>query len=182
MNFYDFLQHEGIKIEKKNNEHVFRQGDIDTSLYFINSGLLKAYYLSGDGKESIKSFLSDNDIIGNLTSAYLGEPCSFGLVCLQPTILTKVPFEALREYSKTNISIANEVIDVLLQFSMKKEKREYEFLCLSAEERFSLLVKNTPNLLDKITQNDLARYLGVTPVGLSRIKKRVDGKGNLKQN
>ncbi|VAW33114.1 hypothetical protein MNBD_GAMMA01-231, partial [hydrothermal vent metagenome] len=26
--------------------------------------------------------------------------------------------------------------------------------------------------LEKVTQNDLARYLGITPVGLSRIKKR----------
>ncbi|MBU2917221.1 Crp/Fnr family transcriptional regulator [Psychrosphaera sp. F3M07] len=173
MNFYDFLQREGIKIEKKIGDHVFRQGEIDTSLYFINSGLLKAYYLSEEGKESIKSFLSDKDIIGSLTSAYLGEPCSFGLLCLQPTKLTKISFSALREYSKKDVNIANELIDVLLQFSMKKEKREYEFLCLSAEQRFSLLVESRPNLIEKITQNDLSRYLGVTPVGLSRIKKRV---------
>jgi len=38
------------------------------------------------------------------------------------------------------------MLDVLQQFSMKKEKREYEFLCLSAEERFSLLIKNTPKM------------------------------------
>lgn len=182
MSFYDFLQHEGIKIEKNIGEHIFRQGDIDTSLYFINSGLLKAYYLSDEGKESIKSFLSDKDIIGSLTSAYVGEPCSFGLLCLQPTKLTKISFAALREYSNKNVSVANEVIDVLLQFSMKKEKREYEFLCLSAEQRFSLLVKNTPHLIEKITQNDLARYLGVTPVGLSRIKKRVDENTDLNRN
>jgi DNA-binding MarR family transcriptional regulator len=82
----------------------------------------------------------------------------------------------IREYSRRDVNIANEMLDVLLQFSMKKEKREYEFLCLSAEERFSLLIKSRPNILNNITQNDLARYLGVTPVGLSRIKKRVEDK------
>ena len=64
------------------------------------------------------------------------------------------------------------MIEQLLQFAMKKEKREFEFLCQSAEERFRMLAKNSPSLVEKVTQNDLARYLGITPVGLSRIKKR----------
>ena len=34
-------------------------------------------------------------------------------------------------------------------------------------------MQNTPDLLKLVTQNEIARYLGVTPVGLSRIKKRV---------
>ncbi len=32
---------------------------------------------------------------------------------------------------------------------------------------------NTPQLMGLVTQIDIARYLGVTPVGLSRIKKRI---------
>tara|TARA_R110000744_G_scaffold205272_3_gene323986 strand:- start:85 stop:630 length:546 start_codon:yes stop_codon:yes gene_type:complete len=176
MNFYELLQREGIAIEKQSGEHLFRQGETDTSLYLINSGLLKAYYLSDDGKESIKSFLSNKDIIGSLTSAHAGGLCSFSLLCLELTTVTKIPFDVIREYSRRDVNIANEMLDVLLQFSMKKEKREYEFLCLSAEERFSLVIKSRPNILNNITQNDLARYLGVTPVGLSRIKKRVEDK------
>ena len=65
------------------------------------------------------------------------------------------------------------MIDMLLNFAMKKEKREFEFLCLSPETRYRQLAQNSPALLNRITQNDLAKYLGVTAVGLSRIKKRV---------
>ncbi len=90
--------------------------------------------------------------------------------------MIKIPFDILWEYSKRDMEIANEMIELLLHFAMKKEKREYELLCLSAEERFCILEKNSPSLLEKVTQNDLARYLGVTPVGLCRIKKRTHNK------
>ncbi len=176
MNFHELLQLEGTTIEKEKGEHVFTQGDSDTSIYFIQSGLLKAYYISKDGKESIKSFLLPNDIIGSLTSSYLKGICSFSLLCLEPTTLIKISFEKLREYSKKDMTIANDMIELLLNFAMKKEKREHELLCLSAEERFCILENSSLEFLEKVTQNDLARYLGVTPVGLCRIKKRTHNK------
>jgi hypothetical protein len=35
MNFYELLQREGIAIEKQSGEHLFRQGETDTSLYLL---------------------------------------------------------------------------------------------------------------------------------------------------
>jgi|GEM_PF-5159862 len=37
------------------------RGEEDQSIYMVKSGLLKAYYLSSDGKENIKSFLMPGD-------------------------------------------------------------------------------------------------------------------------
>lgn len=175
MNFQELLQLEGMTIVKSKSEHVFMQGEADKSLYFVQTGLMKAYYTSEDGKESVKSFIQSNDIIGSLAAAYSDNNCTFSLVCLEPTYLRKIPFSIILQYSKKDLEIANNMIEVLLNFSLKKEQREFEFLCLSAEERFCKLAATNPTLLDKVTQNDLARYLGVTPVGLSRIKKRVSG-------
>jgi len=173
MNFQTLLQQEGTKVEKDKGEHIFMQGDADRSLYFVQTGLLKAYYTSEDGKESVKSFLMPNDLIGSLTSSFVDKNCSFNLVCLESAILTKISFDILLETSKNNLDVAGDMIEILLRFAMKKEQREYEFLCMSAEERYCKIAKESPMLLEKVTQNDLSRYLGITPVGLSRIKKRV---------
>lgn len=173
MKFNELLQREGKRIEKDKAEHVFIQGDPDKSFYHVESGLLKAYYTSEGGKESIKSFLLPRDSVGSMTSAFSEEGCSFSLVCLRPSSLIMLPISTLLEYSKNDLELANAMIELLMHLAMKKEKREYEFLCLSSEERYSRLEESTPALLEKVTQNDLARYLGLTPVGLSRIKKRV---------
>ncbi len=174
MNYTDIVEEKGKIIEKKRGEHVFSQGFSDASIYFVRSGLLKAYYTTDEGKEFVKSFIVTHDVIGSLSSCYKGECCSFSLVCLENSCLMKIPFSVIYEHSKTDQNIASSMIQMLLEFSMKKEKREFEFLCLSAEQRFLQLKIHSPMIVDKVTQNDLARYLGVTPVALSRIKKRIN--------
>ncbi len=154
MNFHELLQNEGVTLEKEKGENIFMQGEADKSLYYVQSGLLKAYYTSEDGKESVKSFILANDIIGSLAASFSNKHCSFSLVCLEPTKLRKIPFDVILEHSKKDLEIANNMIEVLLKFSIKKEEREFEFLCLSAEERFCKLIKLHPTLLEKITHND----------------------------
>lgn len=173
MKLGEFVAENGIPLSRTPGQYVFRQGEQDTSLYFVKTGLLKAYYLSADGKENIKSFILPGDHIGSLMASHAGKPCSFSLVCLKPCELTKLPFDTLYEAVRNDPEISAAAVDFLLNFAMKKEIREYELLCLSAEERYRRLMENTPDLLKLVTQNEIARYLGVTPVGLSRIKKRV---------
>ncbi len=174
MDFKNFISAHGKKISKQKGEHVFSQGEVDTNLYFIKQGLLKAYYISDDGKEFIKSFLLPDSTIASVSSFYSKAPSPFSVVCLEPCELVSVSFDELYKNSATNQDVAMKVIDMLLQLAMKKERREYEFLCLSPEDRYRLVLDTSPKLLEKITQNDLAKYLGLTAIGLSRIKKRVN--------
>jgi len=173
MDFKNFISTYGKTVFKQKGEHVFVQGCVDKNLYFIKEGLLKAYYTSDDGKEFVKSFLLPDSSIASVSSFTLKAPSTFSVVCLEPAKLVRISFTDLYKNSSENVDVAMKVIDMLLQLAMKKERREYEFLCLSPEARYRLVLENSPALLEKITQNDLAKYLGITPIGLSRIKKRV---------
>ena len=173
MNFDELIKQEGITVEKLRDEHIFMQGERDRSLYFVKAGLLKAYYISESGKEFVKSFISPTEVIASLTSARTESGCTFNLICMEPTTLLKIDFDKVYELSRHSLEVSNSLNELLLNFSMKKERREFEFLCLSAEERYQLLKERSPELLTRVTQNDIARYLGVTPVALSRIKNRI---------
>lgn len=175
MDFQQFILNNGQSVSCEAGDYLFRQGEADKYFYVVKSGLLKAYYLSDDGKENIKSFILPGDKIGSLMAAYARQECTFSLVCMQPSELIAVEFAAIYEASRDDPQIAAAVTDFLLTFAMKKEKREYELLCLSAEERYVALMRTTPELFEMVTQNEIALYLGITPVGLSRIKKRVGG-------
>ena len=173
MKLYEFIAQNGKPRSMEANDYVFRQGDRSQSLYIVKSGLLKAYYLSADGKENIKSFILPGDNIGSLSAIHAEQACTFSLLCLKPCELVVINFKRLYETSRNNPEISASVVDFLLKFGMKKEMREYELLCLSAEDRYLRLQENTPELFNLVTQNEIARYLGITPVALSRIKKRV---------
>lgn len=174
MDIETLFQNQAEPQHYQKGEHLFRQGERTPHLYFIQSGLMKAYYLSPDGKEFVKSFLQQGEVIGSLSSAYAKLPCSFNLLCLNDCHVRRIPFDALYTQSQQNLELATHVIQSLLKLAMKKERREFEFLCLPAEERYRQLLKEQPEIPEIVTQNDIARYLGITPVALSRIRKRVN--------
>ena len=153
-------------------EHLFRQGGEDRSVHVLQEGLLKAYYLSDEGKENIKSFVQPGELIGSLAAAHFKEDCSFSVVCLEPSVTIELDFDALYAAAKDDLEMASAMVEHLLSFSMKKERRERELLTESAQDRYRLLLGRSPELFDKVTQKDIARYLGITPVALSRIRKR----------
>lgn len=174
MNFENFVKENSQKITCKKSCHVFTQGKCDDSLYFLKSGLLKAYYVSVDGKESIKSFIVQGNVICSLTAAYEKKKSSFSLMAIQDSQLFQISFDKVMRTAIKRPDIGQEVIEMLLNFSMKKEQREYELLSMSAEDRYRQLYEVDPQLIKTVTQNDIALYLGITPVALSRIKKRLN--------
>lgn len=173
MNFSQFVSQVGTQVSAQKGDHIYRQGDQDRHIYVVKKGLLKAYYLSMDGKEKVKSLLLPGAFIGSMTACHSEQTCSFSLMCLEDTELYRLPFDELRRISKENMQVAQYMIQGLLELAMKKERREYEFLCLTAEDRYRLMLEREPTLMDRVTQNDIARNLGITPVALSRIKSRL---------
>jgi CRP-like cAMP-binding protein len=179
MEFNKFVEVYGQRLTLETGHHVFRQGDKNRSIYVLSEGILKAYYISDDGKETIKSFILPGDMIGSLSSAYRKEACTFNLVALEPGVVVEIEFDRLYNSSQEDLQLATAIVDYLLIFGIKKERREREFLTESAEARYQMLLEDSPGLFDKVKQKDIARYLGITPVALSRIRGRSGRSGRV---
>lgn len=171
MNFNELIKTFGVRQHYEKKSHVFAQGDKSPYLYFIEDGTLKTYYNDEEGKEFIKSFIFSGEVIAN-SQALHGGVCNFSLLCLKDVTLIKLHYDKIRHAATNNLETANSIIDFLMTFAQKKEQREYELLCLSAEQRYEKLLTQSPKISELLTQNDIAKYLGITPVALSRIKHR----------
>lgn len=171
--FLHFVKQHGIHVSIQKGEYLFRQGELLANIFVVQSGLFKASYLDCKGKETIKSFIVAQDVITSLSAVYGSMPSSFSLLALESSHVISLPFSSLINASQQNQLLANNLIELLMQFAMKKERREYELLQLSAEQRLVQLFQKQPSIVNAVTQNDLAKYIGITPVGLSRIKKRL---------
>ncbi|KZN30989.1 hypothetical protein N480_03255 [Pseudoalteromonas luteoviolacea S2607] len=170
MELQNLITEQGVRCHFEKGAQVFKQGDDCEYIYFVEHGLLKAFYVTASGKETIKSFIKQHSIIGSLNAALRLAPCTFSLEALDSSVLIRFPFSQLLEESKRSMSISQEVVQILLGLALKKERREFELLTLSATERFNNLKRADPELVKKLTQNDIAKYLGITAVALSRIK------------
>ena len=153
-------------------EAVFRQGDPCPDIFVMTRGLVKFHYLTHDGKEWIKSFIADKGMLGSRVSQALGGPASFSAVCLEDTVVYPLSYQAFEAQCGTDPDLALMVFKFFQWLGVRKEQREHALLCRSAEERYTDFMSENAALAARITQADLARFLGITPIGLSRIKNR----------
>jgi len=153
--------------------YVFQQGEVCRDVFCMHKGLVKLYYNTFDGKEWIKSFIPDKGVFGSRKSQVLGQASPFSVLCLEESEMIQYPFDIFERICLEDETLARGLFAFTQWLGLKKEIREYRLLCLSAEQAYAEFVAENPDLVNRITQIDIARYLGITPIALSRIKKRI---------
>lgn len=167
------LEKHFFKARHKKGSHIFAQGEICRDVFCVRRGLVKVYYNTLDGKEWIKTFIADQGIIGSRSSQMLSTSSPFSALCLEDTEIISFPYDRFEDACFDDMQLARAVFRFTQWLGMKKELREYQLLCMPVEEAYQDFVRTNPALLARLTQIDIARYLGITPVALSRIKKRL---------
>lgn len=153
-------------------EFLIRQGEPAPQLYMIREGLVKMFYITVDGKEFVKSFIGERQFTGSLAAQVDRGESTFSVVCLEPVKVEAVPFEVIKGLIDEDPKILRFFYEFFFALALKKEKREYDFLCQTPQMRYRQFVDENPDLIGRVTQADIARYLGITPVSLSRIRGR----------
>ena len=168
----EMLQAFGCVRQVMKGSFLLRQYEKNQQLFFIERGLIKAFYETKDGKEFIKSFIAEGGFIACMQAVVAGSANAFSVLALEDCVVLEVPTSAFTGPLANDPVIMQKLNQALLQLAMKKERREYEFLCLPPEQRYLAFCEREPGLMARLTQQDIARYLGITPVALSRIRKR----------
>lgn len=157
-------------VPKKFN--LVRVGDISHEAYFINKGAARLYF-EKEGEEVSANFMFENNFIASLESFLLQTPSRQAIDTLEECELLVMSKQRLDEltlaYPKFHIfskAIA-EMAFIMLQ------RRASSFILDSPEERYMNMLKQRPEILERVPQHMIASYLGVTPVSLSRIRKRI---------
>ncbi|MET4682323.1 Crp/Fnr family transcriptional regulator [Brevundimonas faecalis] len=155
-------------------EVVFRQGDAARDVYVLRRGLVKLFYVTRDGRERIKSFIVDGGLFGSRRSQIGDGSSAFSAACLEQSEIAVVGYDRFRDAMRRDARLASLFLDLSEGAALRKEIREHDLLCLSAEARYRRFVAEQEALASRLMQIDIARYLGVTPVALSRIRRRVE--------
>ncbi|MBW4646419.1 MAG: Crp/Fnr family transcriptional regulator [Goleter apudmare HA4340-LM2] len=161
-----------VKTAQK-QEYILLPGAKVHELYFVCSGLLRFYYITDDGTESNKAFITENTFAGSFAAYNLNLPILYGVQALEPTVLLVASFSdfvALFEQHPIFDRLGRKLAEWLLN---RKELRTRSLLQQQARERYLDFVKQYPNLVKRVPQYHIASYLGITEVSLSRIKRTV---------
>jgi CRP-like cAMP-binding protein len=153
--------------------YLFHAEDPQPYVHCVRRGLVKLAYEMSDGKEWIKGFSYEGAFFASAAALEPGGRAGFSVVAMEPSVIERIDYLVLLQLAERAMCWQRLLRLAFQLYGAKKEKRERELLTLSAEQRYRLFVEEHAALENRVPQKDLARYLGVTPVGLSRIKGRL---------
>jgi CRP-like cAMP-binding protein len=150
---------------------VLKAGASCTAISYVNSGALRAFYTSEDDKESTIMFaiadwwITDMHSFVNQTPALMNieaiEDCS--LVQLSKSNLDKLFVEIPKFERLFRIMMQNAYI--------REQLRVLQNLSQPAEVRYENFIRKYPQISNRVTQKQIASYLGITPEFLSAVRK-----------
>ncbi|WP_431160824.1 Crp/Fnr family transcriptional regulator [Flagellimonas beolgyonensis] len=161
-----------IKIPRKN--FLMQAGDITKYEYFITKGCLKVYTLDEDGAPHISMFAVEDYWTGDMASFMAKEPSRYFIKATEDSELLGI--------SRANYDLLFQEIPkferfyrILYQKSLISYiRRSNQGISLTAEERYIEFKRKYPKIVNRITQKDLAGYIGITPEFMSKIISKVN--------
>lgn len=157
----------------RKRQYVVQAGDVCKYENFVTKGCLRSYFVDDNGFEHILQFAIEDWWIGDMASFITQTPAMLNVEAVEDTELIqilKVDLNALFDkYPKFDRFYRE-----LIQKSMiTQQKRILSNISLTAEQRYLAFRSQYAFLEQRLPQNYIASYLGITPEFLSKIRKKI---------
>ena len=166
----------GIHVQTKSFERgqqIFAAGERQPYIYVIRTGIVKLCYLNENGGEWIKSFIGEGGYFACPNAVLNGGETDYFAVAADNTVLEQTPYAALQRLAECDPDWQKAIRSLLEAHILRKDQRERELLTMTPEERYISFMQTQEELASRIQMKDIAKYLGVTPEALSRIRRRL---------
>ena len=152
---------------------LLRQGDIWTSAFLVERGILRMHLIGRDGKDFNKNFHLEGSLICPITTEMAQEPSLFAISALEPTVLWQASAADLRAALDERGLWEPLRTAFLARLVSQKLQREHDLLTLDGTARYRQLCEKRPDIAERVPLVHLASFLGLTDVSLSRIRGRL---------
>lgn len=164
----------------RKRQHALQQGDFCQHFNFVVRGCLRLYKLGDEGSIHILQFASENSWILDLASFHRKIPSKLNIEAIEDTVVLRITFADLIDIYRKSPKF-NRLFRVLQENQfIQQQERIAQLFSSTAEERYQSFIDEYPHLLTRISQVQIASYLGVTPEFLSRLRNRI-AKGTTKK-
>lgn len=139
------------------------------TIYFINQGVARIYYLK-DGIDITESFSFEGHIIARVESLFTGKPSRKAIQVIEDTELVAINATQLFKLYDQFPEIER-LFRLIFESAYVDTVNRIEGMQFhTAEERYNALIKEAPDVLKRVPLKYVASYLGITQVSLSRIR------------
>lgn len=153
------------------NELISPINSVHRNVYYIEKGIIRVYYINSKGEEITHWLSLENEVVSVLSSMFDKSISPYGIQALEDTTKVRVlPVEKFIEQKETQPEVASIFEKMLISSAIQIANRLVAIQTQTAKERYNDLVKEKPEIFQRVNLGHLASYLGMTPQSLSRIR------------
>lgn len=156
----------------KKGQYLLRSGGACEQIYYCAHGLFRMYYENEDGTEHIKSFVTDGQFFTDYRSFLTSSSSFLSIQALEDASYAQFSKQTVEHLYERHICWERFGRRLAESLFIKKSMKERELIELSADERYRLFLQQYPGLEKRIPQYQVAAFLAINPVSLSRIRNK----------
>lgn len=145
---------------------------IPNEVYFVNKGLLRIMVEDIDGVEHTIHFAMEGQFIAEYAAYILQQPSMGVIQALENTEVVILPRKSI-EWGYAHMTEGNKLGRLIAEYYfIYQDTRIRNTYVRSAVERYNTITDIFPNIHNRAPQHMIASYLGITPIHLSRLKRK----------
>ena len=148
---------------------LLRQGEAQSKIHLLHHGVARAVYHANNGVERVKEFYFAGEYCFLYLNWLTKTPADYSLQMITAGETSEISLAFLDAPENQDIKT-----QLLIQQLIYKEKKEQMLLLNTPEQRYRYVQTHFPDWESQLTQRDLANYIGINPVSLSRIRQRLN--------
>ncbi|WP_299110919.1 Crp/Fnr family transcriptional regulator [uncultured Winogradskyella sp.] len=162
--------------EVRKKHFLMQEGEICKFEGFVTKGLFRVYHIDSNGFEQVLYFAKENWWITDIDSFTNEKPSQLYIQALEDSEVLLISKKD-KEFAYNNIPKIEKLFRVMTQKThIALQRRIIDNLSKTADRRYIDFIEKYPNLFQRLTNLQIAAYLGISHEFLSKIRRKIASK------
>jgi CRP-like cAMP-binding protein len=170
--FCNLFQQKSIR----RKDFLLRAGEVCRFEGFVTRGLFRVYHIDQNGFDQILYFAVENWWITDIDSFTNGTSSQLSIEALEDSevlLITKKD----KEFAYTNLPEIEKLFRVMTQKThVALQRRMIDNLSKTADQRYLDFIEKYPQLFQRLSNLQIAAYLGISHEFLSKIRRKISSR------
>jgi CRP-like cAMP-binding protein len=163
------------RIEVPAKTILLKEGEVSKKAFLIEKGCIRLWF-NNNGKDVTFQFFFENEAVSGAESFRKNIPSFFTMETIEHSVLHwihKKDLDKIMGDIRQIPEMKDNMLDIAFERQYHYMKHFLSFIRDTPEQRYLNLLKEKPHIVQRVPQQYIATYLGITPVSLSRIRSRL---------
>ena len=129
-------------------------------------------WFNKDGKDITYQFFFEGQPVASIDSFISRQPSLYTLESIEPSTILSISKGNFEQLIRIYPEVKDEFQDLMFHRFGNYAQLFLSRIRDTPRERYEDLIKNHPEIMQRVPQHYIASYLGITPISLSRIRNR----------